>query len=250
MNSPPCHAAQNGWINSATSWLEKRTVIGTLISSGVATTARTQGSLGYGTSSGVRGAATCSPNRYSNWERPEDSAPMAIRRRRRAAPFYAALGAGQTRQRRAHFLATMGRHSRLPGATGIRLLIPQVGQHGVVVSVMPRITLLCIRREPGVGGNTGLGQAARAGSSSGRLHLGRLPRLVLRIPAATPPDLGGVGERSYRSVQVRRELRFPDAAPGCHQGVILCIDFRIGSPAALRGGCRKTSDTVLNKGEP
>ena len=48
MNSPPCHAAQNGWINSATNWLEKRTVISTLISSGVATTARTQGS-GYGT---------------------------------------------------------------------------------------------------------------------------------------------------------------------------------------------------------
>src|SRR5665811_2602301 len=34
MNSPACHAAQNGWISSATSWLEKRTVIGTLLSSG------------------------------------------------------------------------------------------------------------------------------------------------------------------------------------------------------------------------
>jgi hypothetical protein len=43
MNSPPCHAAQNGWINSATSWLDKRTVIDTPKSSGVATTARTQG---------------------------------------------------------------------------------------------------------------------------------------------------------------------------------------------------------------
>jgi hypothetical protein len=207
---------------------------------------------------------------------------MANTAQTRAEPFYAALGFGQTRQRRALFLATMERHSRLQGATGIRSLIPQVGQHGVVVSVTPRMTSLCIRREPGVGGNTGLGHAARAGSSSGRLRFGRLPRLMLRIPAATPPDLGGVGDRSYRSVQVRRELRFPDAAPGCHQGVIfcidsrmgsraslrvqrghrsppsasvwrqgviLCIDFRIGSPAALRGGCRKTPDTVLNKGE-
>jgi hypothetical protein len=41
MNSPACHAAQNGWTSSATIWLEKRMVIGTLISSGVATTART-----------------------------------------------------------------------------------------------------------------------------------------------------------------------------------------------------------------
>src|ERR1035437_3091244 len=32
MNSPACQAYQNGWINSATSWLEKRMVIGTLIS--------------------------------------------------------------------------------------------------------------------------------------------------------------------------------------------------------------------------
>jgi hypothetical protein len=27
MNSPACQAAQKGWINSATSWLEERTVI-------------------------------------------------------------------------------------------------------------------------------------------------------------------------------------------------------------------------------
>jgi hypothetical protein len=30
MNPPACHAAQNGWISSATSWLEKRMVIVTL----------------------------------------------------------------------------------------------------------------------------------------------------------------------------------------------------------------------------
>jgi len=44
MNSPACHAAQNGWNSSATSFCENR-IIDTLMTSSVATTARTQGTL-------------------------------------------------------------------------------------------------------------------------------------------------------------------------------------------------------------
>ena len=84
----------------------------------------------------------------------------------------------------------------------------------MVVSVKPRVTPPGISGVPGVGGQTRLGQALRARSSPGCLRLGRLPGLVLRIQAATPPDLSGIRDRNHQLVQVRRGAPLPPACLG------------------------------------